>query len=131
MSGDWISSFMSLTETVRSPVSFRLWTAIATIASVLERRVWTVTDVDRLYPNLYTVLCGGPASGKTIMVIRSRRLLATLVKPGGIYLGPDNPTAASFMDALVASTKISINGMGIPMYSAMSVLCTELGDLIS
>jgi hypothetical protein len=35
------------------------------------------------------------------------------------------------MDALVASTKVSINGMGIPMYSAMSVLCTELGDLIS
>ena len=128
---DWIDSFMNLTETLRSPQSFRLWTAIATIASVLERRVWTETDVKPLYPNLYTVLAGAPASGKTIMVNVAKEMLMPLVKPGGIYIGPDNPSAASFMDALAASSKISINGMGMPLYSAMSVMCTELGDLIS
>jgi|SRR5579864_5964866 len=122
---------MQITETQRSPPSFRLWTAIATIAAVLERRVWTETDVKPLYPNLYTVLAGAPASGKTIMVSYSREMLTPLVKPGGVFLGPDNPSAASFMDELGKSSKISINGMGVPFYSAMTVLCTELGDLIS
>lgn len=122
---------MTLTDPVRSPPSFRLWTAIATIACVLERRVWTATDIAPLYPNLYTVLAGSPASGKTIMVNRAKDLLLSLSRPGGVYLGPDNPSAASFMDALKASAKISINGMGIPFFSAMAVMCTELGDLIS
>ena len=128
---DWIDSFMFLTETVRSPVSFRLWTAITTIACTLERRVWTATDVKPLFPNLYTILAGAPASGKTIMVDLSREMLSILSKPGGIVFGPDNPSAASFMDCLAASTKISINGMGIPMYSAMTIHCRELGDLMS
>lgn len=128
---DWIDTFMIATEAMRSPASFRQWTAIATIASVLERRVWTITDVKPLYPNLYTVLCGAPASGKTIMVGVAREMLSPLIRPGGIFIGPDNPTAASFMDALENSAKASINGMGVPMYSAMAVMCTELGDLIS
>jgi len=127
-----LDTFMNLTENIRSAESFRLWTGITTLASVLERRVWTVTDApDPLCPNLYTVLAGAPASGKSIMVSISRRLLSALAKPGGIYLAPDNPTKASFLDSLENSMKISINGMGIPMYSAMTVLCRELGVLIS
>ena len=131
MPSDWITSYMDATSHLRSPESFRLWTAIATIAATLERRVWTETDVDPLYPNLYTILAGSPASGKTIMVGTARKLLADLVKPGGLHLGPDNPTKASFMAALENCAKASINGMGVNMYSAMTVLCRELGVIIS
>ncbi len=131
---DWITDFLSLTETIRSPTSFRLWTAISTIAAVLERRVWTITDgPDPLYPNLYVVLAGAPASGKTMAIGIARKMLTPLCEPGGhgIHLGPDNPSAASFMDSLGDAVRISINGMGVPFYCAMTVLCTELGDLIS
>jgi hypothetical protein len=128
---DWIDEFMYLTEGIRSPESFRLWTAITTISSVLERRVWIETDQDRLYPNMYTILSGGPASGKTLMVTFAKRLLAKLAGPVGIFLGPDNPSPAAFLDYLEKSTKMSINGMGMDMYSAMSVMCMELGVLIS
>lgn len=48
MPSDWITDFVASTETMRSPDSFRLWGGIATIAAVLERRVWTETDVDKL-----------------------------------------------------------------------------------
>lgn len=112
---------------MRSPRSFRLWSAIGTIAAVLERRCWTVTDVKPLFPNLYTVLAGSPASGKTIMVNKSKEMLRPLIRPDGVKLGPDNPTAASFMDALAGAAKI-VNGLS---HAAMYVPCTELGDLIS
>lgn len=128
---DFVDSFLSATEDIRSPYSFRLWTAIATIAATLERRVWTETDVRPLYPNLYTILTGTPASGKTIMVSISKELLVDLTGPNRLHLGPDNPTKASFLDALENSAKPSINGMGIPIYSAMTVLCLELGVLIA
>lgn len=129
---DWIDTFMDRTAEIRSPASFRLWTGIAIIAAVLERRVWTITDApDPLRPNLYSVLTGTPASGKSIMVSIARKMLSGLAKPGGLHLAPDNPTKASFLDALEASAKVSINGMGMPFYSAMTTLCRELGVLIS
>ena len=131
MSDDWIERFMDLTADIRSPSTFRLWTGITTIAAALERRVWTETDVRPLRPNMFVVLAGGPASGKGNAIWESRNLLTTLIEPEtGIHIGPDNPTSASFLDALAASTKMSINGMGAPMYSALTVLCRELGSLI-
>jgi hypothetical protein len=129
---DFIDTFMDLTASVRSPPAFRLWAAIAIISSTLERRVWTETDVDPLRPNLFVVLAGQPASGKGNAIREARKLLTTLIEPeSGIHIGPDNPTSASFLDALAASTKMSINGLGTPMYSALTVLCRELGSLIT
>lgn len=126
---DWIDEFMSLTEHLRIPKSFKLWTAIQTIACVLERRVWTETDIKPLRPNLYTILTGGPASGKTAMVSLCRDLLVDLTGPQGLFLGPDNPTKASFLDYLSNSSKAHPRGHLV--YSAMSVLCMELQVLIS
>lgn len=122
---------MDLTSSIRSPETFRLWAGITTLSSALERRVWTETDVEPLRPNMFVVLAGNPASGKGNAIREARKLLTTLIFPeNGIHLGPDNPTSASFLDALAASTKTSMNGMGVPMYSALAVLCRELGSLI-
>lgn len=132
MPSDWIEEYLDLSEGLPAPRSFRLWSAISTISCTLERRVWTATDIDRLYPNQYIILGGGPASGKTVMVSFAKTILSELAAmPGGIYLGPDNPNKSSFVDELEKSAKISINGLGFPMYSAMAVLCMELGILLS
>ncbi len=133
MAFDWIEEFLSLTEDFRSPKSFRLWTAISVVGAVLERRAGTVTDgASVLYPNQYIVLAGGPASGKTVMVSMARRCLAELsAERGGVYLGPDNPTKASFIKEFNKSTKMAQNGSGLALYSAMYILCMELGVFIS
>lgn len=134
MSFDWIEEYLSLTEHLRAPYSFRLWSGISVLSCILERRAWTVTDgTFPLIPNQYIILAGGPGSGKTTMVslakLMTRDLAATY--PQGIFVGPDNPTKASFLQQFEKSTKFSINGMGLPMYSAMSMFCMELGVFIS
>jgi len=48
----------------------------------------------------------------------------------GLFLGPDAPTKASFIDSLEASAKVSTNGSGMTIFSAMTVLCEEFGVLI-
>jgi hypothetical protein len=100
------------------------------ISAILERKVWTETDVRPLFPNTYIVLSGHPGSGKSVGVGLAREMLAGLGGAGGIHLGPDNPTEASFMDALYASAKPSINGSGGILHSCMTVLCREFGVLI-
>ena len=125
---DLIEEFLDVTESIRSPERFRLWTIITTIAAVLERKVWTVTDVNPLYPNLFTMLGGNPASGKTIMTSLSRELLGSIKD---MRFGPDSPTKESFWDKLEDSGKLAINGMGVPVYSAMYQPAGEWGDFMS
>jgi Protein of unknown function (DUF3987) len=121
---DWIECFLELTDSIRSPRVFRLWAAIGTLSAILERHVWTKTDVRPLYPNTFVILAGHPGSGKSVGVGLARGML------GGIRnftIGPDNPTEASFLDALYASAKAGINGTGGIIHSAMAVLCREFG----
>ena len=62
---DWIEGFMKLTENSEPPKMFRKWTAIATIASALQRKVrveWGTSLT--FYPNMYIVLVGPSATRK-------------------------------------------------------------------
>jgi len=62
---DWISGFMALTENSEPPVLFRKWTAIATIAAALQRKVKVELGISlTIYPNFYIVLVGPSATGK-------------------------------------------------------------------
>lgn len=129
MPGDWIDSFMSATDSVRSPESFRLWTGITTLAAILDRRAYTVLDgPDPLKPNMFTVLAGGPASGKSLMVTIARKLLSPLPD---MFIAPDNPNKPTFLDALEQSARNAPDGMPSLFYCPMTVLCTEMGVLIS
>lgn len=62
---DWIDAFMLLTENSEPPVLFRKWTAIATVASALQRKVRVDLGISlTFYPNFYIVLVGPSATGK-------------------------------------------------------------------
>jgi len=63
---DWIDGFMLLTENTEPPRLFRQWTAISAIAAALQRKVridWGTSLT--FYPNLYIVLVGPSATGKS------------------------------------------------------------------
>jgi hypothetical protein len=121
---DWIDAYVESTTILRAPEAFRLWSAIGTIAAVLERRVWSTTDHGALFPNLYGLLCGTPGSGKTTMVREAHTYLSQI---NGLHLGPDNPTKASFLHALEGAIRTTASGA---VFSAMTVLPREFGVLI-
>lgn len=128
---DWIESFIADTQGILAPESFLLWTAITTIAGVLERKCWTETYRGRLYPNQFVILCGFPASGKSLCIERARRYW---VDTPEIFVGPENPTRKSFLETLQKSPRSYMNGTGAtePMiFCAMSTPASELGVLFS
>lgn len=62
---DWIDGFMLLTDNSEPPLLFRKWTAIATVASALQRKVRVDLGISlTFYPNFYIVLVGPSATGK-------------------------------------------------------------------
>ena len=73
----WTDAFFQYTEKIGSPPLFRRWCGIFTVAAALERKVWTVNNKGRLYPNLYMFLVGPPGTGKTTTVGKVAAKLTT------------------------------------------------------
>lgn len=53
---DWIDYYMKYTEDSEPPKMFHLWTAISTIASVMQRKCYLRWGTLTFYPNLYIAL---------------------------------------------------------------------------
>ena len=126
---DWIDSYVSETKTVPSPEIYRLWAAITAVSGILERKVWTTLAGGAVYPHVYTLLVGPPASGKTLAIKPIRDLWSRIQ---GLNLSPDNVTKASLMDVLSRSLRTVLNGNGMAYsFSAMNVAVSEFGVFIS
>lgn len=61
---DWIKTYVEYTENSEPPQMYRLWSAIGTIASVLQRKCRFDWGELTFYPNMYIVLVGPPAARK-------------------------------------------------------------------
>jgi len=61
---DWIKTYLVYDEESESPTLFKVWMAIGTIASALERKCYIKWKRDTIYPNLYIVLTGPPGCRK-------------------------------------------------------------------
>ena len=126
-SESWIASFVNATANLESPTIFRRWSAISTIASVLEQKVWLQTSAP-LYPNLYVVIVGHPGVGKTRTIRESRRLVHDIPE---FHLAPVSLTAQSLVDSLVKSKRMLIRIPDSPLeYNSMYICADELGAFI-
>lgn len=67
---------MEYTAESEAPEIYHRWTALATIAGALRRRVWFEMGYFTLYPNNYVVLTGPPGAKKTTAMNVGRRFLA-------------------------------------------------------
>jgi hypothetical protein len=122
---DWIEQYVEATNQVPSPEIYRLWSAITAISGVLERKVWTMGSAGQIFPNLFTVLVGPPASGKDNAIRPVRELWSRI---SDLHLSPDNVTKAALLDALQKSVRTVLNGAGVPyIFSAMAITASEFG----
>jgi hypothetical protein len=106
---DFIEGYVEETSKVPSPEIYRLWSAITAVSGVLERKAWTTGSAGPIYPNLFTVLVGPPASGKDNAIRPIRDMWS---KVQGLNLSPDNVTKAALIDALGKSLRTVMNGTG-------------------
>jgi hypothetical protein len=122
---DWIDRYVAETALVPSPECYRLWSAITAISGVMERRVWSRGRAGEIYPNLFTLLVGPPASGKTNAI---RPIRSFWSKVQGLNIAPDNVTKAALIDSLSKALRTVINGStNAYTFSSLVVPCSEFG----
>lgn len=120
----WIESFIAYHDNLDSPVAFRRWTAITTIAAALEQKVWLMTS-SRLPPNIYTFLVGHPGVGKTRTIRASKAYLLELPDP---HMSPTSLTGASLVDALLAAKRMIVRLPDQPLeYNSLPIFVDEVG----
>jgi len=72
----WIQSYIDyVSPASQSPDEFHWWSAITILAASLKRHVWIDRGNWKLFPNLYTVLVGRPATGKGTSINPAMALL--------------------------------------------------------
>jgi hypothetical protein len=121
---------MQITEGIHSPPIFRLWAGLVTIAGVLQRRVYTYTEAstDPLYPNLYVILAGSPATGKSVIIRETKKLWS---KINGLYVASDNFTKASFIAELQNSPRAFMNWSDdINVFCSLAAPVREFGVFV-
>ena len=109
---------------------FHRWSFVTVLAALLERRVW----LDRgrmgvLFPNMYTILVGPPAAGKSTAAQLSVDLFQKVLLPAtpAPKLGPTKITQAALYKELKAAERMyNIPGAGDCRSSPLFIYASEL-----
>lgn len=127
----WIEAFLALTDGNSSPLIYRKWGAISTIAGALERRVWLKVGRRTLYPNMYVLFVGGPGVGKTDTI---REVYNFWVQLSGLHVAPSSISRAGLADALFEAERSIVRPTEpIPFthFNSLQVAAEEFGTFLS
>jgi len=78
MTNNFIRNFVTYAEGCETPELYDMWSALATLSSVVSRRVWINQGYYTIYPNLYIVLVGAPGGRKTTAMNMCKDMLREL-----------------------------------------------------
>lgn len=103
---DWIDGFLNYMEyNQEPPLLFKMWTAISTVAAVLQRKCFLPWE-GNIYPNMYIVLIGPPACGKGTAMRPAMDLLKTF---GAIALAPEATSPQKLIRELKQSGRMHVD----------------------
>lgn len=103
---DFIEAYKQYLEGVPGPPQFKEWAALWTISAAMERRVWTITQGDPCFANLYILMVGPSGCGKGVTLRTARTLVGSL---GSDRLSASSMTAAYFQQALSENERSFVN----------------------
>lgn len=123
LSEDWVNDFVDFTEVLDLPRILRLWAGIGAVSGLLERRVWTATDMGEVYPNTFIMLVAPPGVGKTQLLNRVKSLWR---ETKVLHVAPDNMTKAAMLDKLASSARYVTTNPPLE-YHALQIVASEFG----
>ena len=98
---DWVEGFLTYSVGLKSPEIYRRWAALCGLAGCLQRRVWIYVEGQRQRANLYVLLVGPPATGKSnALKTVSGEFLVHLQ---ALHLSPTDVTREAFYEILEGS----------------------------
>lgn len=125
----WIKRYLEWTSCTEPARIYHTWTAISTIASVLQRKCSLQWGRDILYPNFYIILVGVPAARKGTAIKCARPFLDQL----GISLCADAITREGLIEVMSATGETQTPNddvIKLAYHSSLTCVSDEFGVLI-
>jgi hypothetical protein len=125
---DWLQAYVKYASVTEAPVKMHFWAGVGAIAGALRRKVWIDMKRYQWLVNFYIIFVAPPGIvSKSTTADISMDLLKQVP---GINFGPDVVTWQSLVTSFAESAEaFEYNGEHIPM-SAMTLVASELGNLI-
>ena len=126
---DWIRAYIEHTSSSEAPTKFHFWTAVATIAGALERKVWIDQGFFEWLPNFYIIFVSPPGivSKSTTASIG----MSMLSRIPSVRFGPQSLTWQALTKSMSDNVRsIELPGDVIMPMSAVTIAASELGSLI-
>lgn len=127
----WLQGLRAYSEDTEAPRQFWTWAGLSTLASALQRKVYLPFGLETIYPNLYVMLIGPPASRKGAPVTFSKQIL----KEVGLSIAVDSSSKRAFTMELAEAGK---NEMFLnpetnlnTHHCSISVVSKELSSLLA
>lgn len=83
----FLDLYLKSVENTESPRIFHVWSLITGVAACLGRRVYLPFGMEEMYPNMYTVLVGPPATRKNFAINATGSLLKSQTR---VKFAPDD-----------------------------------------
>ncbi len=122
---NWLKSWLEYSSSWESPERFRLWSGIAAISAVMQRKVSTFVKGQQCFGNTYILLIGSPGSGKG----NAMKYLAQWLKEfdGEFFrIAPDGITKRAFFITMEGAKQIP-GGDATKEQHSMTAFIEELG----
>jgi hypothetical protein len=134
---DFVHAYTHFADGNEAPPIFHKWGALATISSVMSRRIWFDQQYYKIYPNMYIVFVGEPGDKKTTALSISRRfsqLAFVPVAPPSITKEAMTKLLNSTNDKsphLIKITKVTDEGEFLEEVAQMSLYASEIVTMLS
>lgn len=125
----FVEAFRSLVLPKGTPSEFATWTGLWCLSAAIERRAWTFTRGEQLFPNLFTFLIAPPGFGKGLALQPAHRIVNRI---GKNWIAARSMTYASIADGLKEGhrTIIDPKTQATTDYWALNILSPELQVLL-
>lgn len=130
---NWIQGYLDHTRGSESPTPFHFWTAVATVAGALRRKVWIDQNEFQWTPNFYIVLVGPPGvAAKSTSIRTGMKILEKIPK---VKFGPESMTwqalTIALQDSVDSFTWFGSDGKAYKRdMSALTIEVSELGTFV-
>lgn len=121
---NWIYGYQRYTEGTESPPTFHLWTAVGTLASAMQRKMYMDAGYFKIHSNMYIILVSPPGRSRKSTALRIGKGLLKGVLDYGVDI--NFSTQASSVAALVRQLSSITN----KDHQSLTSFSSELGSLL-
>lgn len=125
---DWLDGFMEYTKPMECCDAYCIWSGIATLSTVLERKCRLEHGADlAFYPNFYIALVGPSGNRKT----EALRVGLRMLEENQVSMGVDSTTASALFDEMIAAYKANYEESGGAYgHASYAVFAEELSTFL-